>query len=51
MLEKSISQAQGAEGRLHLNFQAHPYSIWGGFFESLKHAKISYTFIEILKSI
>ena len=36
---------QRTEGRLNLNFQANLH-IWGGFFESLKHAKISYENIE-----
>ena len=35
---------QSSEGRLNLNFQAHPYGV--AFFESLKHAKISYKNIE-----
>ena len=41
---ESINSTQWAEGRLNLNFQARPSGVV--FFESLKHAKISYTNIE-----
>ena len=39
-----LPPSKRTEGRLNLNFLVHPYG--GGFFESLKHAKISYKNIE-----
>ena len=37
----------GAGDRVNLNFLVHPYSIWGGFFDYLIHAKQALINIEL----
>ena len=42
--------ARRTGGRVNLNFLAPPYA-WGGFFESLKHAKQDLSIIEFKNQV